>query len=273
MFATPRTPRTEYANQQKNGSGDSEKTATVAALTSRWQRRLRALSRIGSAGTTMPTAPTSTGSGGNRQTTTESARVVPTARSPVSEDTQQPRAAGEPRRHMVQEPHGDDDSDPTGEDYVATANTQNSVQETKNDTTGIFVPKASRKQHLRMVKTVGVVCGRIMWVSILNTDDRNKKLSVREVIGTWIPMDDTIETMAGYGELERQRVAEWASTLKVTNAPSLASEEAINIGEMEPAAWAVVVAVLRRFRQAVENKEGVFQLRRPVFSITSMLVT
>ncbi|KAE8989378.1 hypothetical protein PF011_g18796 [Phytophthora fragariae] len=65
-----------------------------------------------------------------------------------------------------------------------------------------------------------------------------------------------MEILSLNGELERERVAAWVSTLRKENAPPLIGEDKLDIGEMEAGDRDLVVAVLRQYVEAVEKKDG-----------------
>ncbi|KAG6623661.1 uncharacterized protein IUM83_01809 [Phytophthora cinnamomi] len=109
----------EVREPADNDSSGNDTMTPVAVLTAALQQVAATMARIDARldqlGTT-PNALTSTGSDGSRQTTTETARTAPTARSLGSGGTQQPRAAGEPRRQVVHRPHDRDDSRDDGDE-------------------------------------------------------------------------------------------------------------------------------------------------------------
>lgn len=58
------------------------------------------------------------------------------------------------------------------------------------------------------------------------------------------------------GELERDRVKKWISTLQKDDAKSLPDEDKLDIGEIEPADRDVVIALLRQYADIVEKEPG-----------------
>ncbi|KAE9346978.1 hypothetical protein PR003_g7161 [Phytophthora rubi] len=101
-----------------------------------------------------------------------------------------------------------------------TTNTRNIVRvavDAPDGTTGIFLPK---------------------------TEGKREKLP-------WIPTEETMEILSLNGELERERVAVWVSTLRKENAPPHIDEDKLDIGELEAGDRNLVVAVLRQYAEAV----------------------
>ncbi|KAE8969503.1 hypothetical protein PF011_g26774 [Phytophthora fragariae] len=123
-------------------------------------------------------------------------------------------------------------------------------------TTGIFLPKPSSKRHLLMAPTLSTVRGGLVSVAVLNVDGKREKLPAREALGTWMPTDETMELLSMSGELERDRVKEWVMKLRKDDASLLTDEAKLNIGEMEPADKALVVAVLHQYAEVVNKKPG-----------------
>ncbi|KAE9083775.1 hypothetical protein PF005_g22550 [Phytophthora fragariae] len=72
-----------------------------------------------------------------------------------------------------------------------------------------------------MAPTVDVVKNGAVRVVALNVEGKREKLPAREALGSWIPIDETMQMLALNGELERERIAAWISTLKQENAPPL----------------------------------------------------
>ncbi|KAE9066929.1 hypothetical protein PF007_g28263 [Phytophthora fragariae] len=75
-------------------------------------------------------------------------------------------------------------------------------------TTGVFVPKPSSKRHLMMSPTAATVHEGVVRVAVLNIEGKREKLPAREVLGTWVPTDDTMQMLSLNGELEKARVKE-----------------------------------------------------------------
>ncbi|KAE8976088.1 hypothetical protein PF005_g25356 [Phytophthora fragariae] len=65
-----------------------------------------------------------------------------------------------------------------------------------------------------------------------------------------------MEILSLNGELEREHVAAWVSTLRKENAPPHIDEDKLNIGELEAGDRDLGVAVLRQYAEAVEKKDG-----------------
>jgi hypothetical protein len=97
-------------------------------------------------------------------------------------------------------------------------------------TTGLFLPKPTSKRHLLLAPTVSVVRNGAIGVAVLNVEGRREKLPAREVLGTWVPTDETMTLLTMNGELERERVTEWAKSLKKDDAKPLANEDSLDIG-------------------------------------------
>jgi len=129
-------------------------------------------------------------------------------------------------------------------------------------TTGLFLPKPLTKRHLLLAPTVDTVRGGTVRVAVLNVEGRREKLPAREVLGTWVPTDDTMTLLDMNGELERKRVAEWVKKLRKDDAKPLSNEDSLDIGEMEPADRDLLIALLRQHADIVEKKEGCPPLAR-----------
>uniref|UniRef100_H3GFB5 Reverse transcriptase domain-containing protein n=1 Tax=Phytophthora ramorum TaxID=164328 RepID=H3GFB5_PHYRM len=123
-------------------------------------------------------------------------------------------------------------------------------------TTGVFLPKPTAKRHLLMAPTVDTVKNGAVRVAVLNVEGRREKLPAREVLGTWVPTDETMQLLAMNGELDRKRVAEWVADLEKDGAKPLSDEDSLDIGEMEPADRDLIIALLRQYAQIVEKKNG-----------------
>jgi hypothetical protein len=148
-------------------------------------------------------------------------------------------------------------------------NTQSMLQvhvDAEDGTTGVFLPKPTIKSHLVIAPAVDRVMVR---VSVLNLEGRREKLPVREVLGTWIPTDDTMQILSLNGELERARVDEWVATLKKEDSQPLKNEESLDIGEMEPEDRDLVISLLRNYREIVEKRRDARRWRRRTCSTTS----
>ncbi|KAE9262172.1 hypothetical protein PF008_g32669 [Phytophthora fragariae] len=95
-----------------------------------------------------------------------------------------------------------------------TTNTLNLVRvkvDAPDGTTGVFVPKPSSKRHLMMSLTAATVHEGVVRVAVLNIEGKREKLPAREVLGTWVPTDDTMQMLSLNGELEKTstRCREW----------------------------------------------------------------
>ncbi|KAE8954519.1 hypothetical protein PR002_g32064 [Phytophthora rubi] len=140
-----------------------------------------------------------------------------------------------------------------------TTNTLNLVRvkvDAPDGTTGVFVPKPSSKRHLMMSPTAATVHEGVVRVAVLNIEGKREKLPAREVLGTWVPTDDTMQMLSLNGELEKARVREWVSTLKKEDGEPLKNEASLDIGDMEPDERDLVIALLRPYAPIVEKKEG-----------------
>jgi hypothetical protein len=130
------------------------------------------------------------------------------------------------------------------------------VVDAPDGTTGVFVPKPTAKRHLLLAPTVDTVRNGEVRVAVLNVEGRREKLPAREVLGTWVPTDESMTLLSMKGELERKRVAKWVKTLRKDDAKPLSNEDSLSIGEMEPADRDLVIALLRQHAGIVEKKEG-----------------
>ncbi|KAE9153843.1 hypothetical protein PF005_g33408, partial [Phytophthora fragariae] len=140
-----------------------------------------------------------------------------------------------------------------------TTNTLNLVRvkvDAPYGTTGVFVPKPISKRHLMMSPTAATVHEGVVRVAVLNIEGKREKLPAREVLGTWVPTDDTMQMLLLNGELEKGRVREWVSTLKKEDGEPLKNEASLDIGDMEPDERDLVIALLRQYAPIVEKKEG-----------------
>ncbi|GMF62865.1 unnamed protein product [Phytophthora fragariaefolia] len=90
----------------------------------------------------------------------------------------------------------------------------------------------------------------------MDVEGRREKLPARESLGKWIPTDGDMEFLSVNGELDQQRVVEWAATLRDKEAKPLADEDKLDIGEMAVADRDLVVAQIRQYAAIVEKKEG-----------------
>ncbi|GMF57716.1 unnamed protein product [Phytophthora fragariaefolia] len=88
---------------------------------------------------------------------------------------------------------------------------------------------------------------------VLTVEERREKLPAPEVLGTWVPTDETMTLLAMNGELEWKRVTEWVKTLKKEDT---SNESDLGIGEMEPANKDLVIALLRQYADIAEKKGG-----------------
>ncbi|POM58645.1 LOW QUALITY PROTEIN: Hypothetical protein PHPALM_36685 [Phytophthora palmivora] len=122
--------------------------------------------------------------------------------------------------------------------------------------TGIFLPKPTFKRHLLLAPTLTTVLNGMAKVAVLNIEGKREKLPARADLGTWIPTNEMMEVLEMNGELQRERVAEWVSKLKTTDAQPLAYETTLTIGNMDPEDRDLVIALLRQYAQIVEKKEG-----------------
>ncbi|KAE9036536.1 hypothetical protein PR002_g7038 [Phytophthora rubi] len=128
-----------------------------------------------------------------------------------------------------------------------TTNTRNIVRvavDAPDGTTGIFLPKTGTKRHLLVAPTVDVVRDGVVRIAVLNVEGKREKLP-------WIPTEEIMEILSLNGELERERVAVWVSTLRKENAPPHIDEDKLDIGELEAGDRNLVVAVLRQYAEAV----------------------
>ncbi|GMF49686.1 unnamed protein product [Phytophthora fragariaefolia] len=123
-------------------------------------------------------------------------------------------------------------------------------------TTGLFLPKPATRRHLPVAPTVDTVRDGMIRVAVLNVQGRREKLPAREVLGTWVPTDETMTLLAMNGELERARVAEWVRNLKKEDSKPISNEDSLDIGEMEPADQDLMIALLRQHTDIIEKKEG-----------------
>jgi hypothetical protein len=68
-------------------------------------------------------------------------------------------------------------------------------------TTGLFLPKPTSKRHLLLAPTLDVVRNGMIRVAVLNVEGRRKKLPARDVLGMWVPTDETMTMLDMNGEL------------------------------------------------------------------------
>ncbi|GMF18589.1 unnamed protein product [Phytophthora fragariaefolia] len=115
---------------------------------------------------------------------------------------------------------------------------------------------AGGKRHLMMAPTVDTVRNGKVQIAVLNVGGKREKLPAREALGTGIPADEEMQILALNGELEKNRVAEWVSTLRKEDAETLKDEEKLDIGELEAGDRDLVIALLRQYAGIVEKKEG-----------------
>lgn len=75
---------------------------------------------------------------------------------------------------------------------------------------GIFEPAAtSKNSSLLLPAVVAVVRGGSVSVPVLNVLGKRSKLPARHVLGTWVPLDETMTLLESKGELNRERVLTW----------------------------------------------------------------
>ncbi|KAK1930032.1 Retrovirus-related Pol polyprotein from transposon 297 [Phytophthora citrophthora] len=123
-------------------------------------------------------------------------------------------------------------------------------------TTGIYLPKPTTKRHLLIAPTVDVVRNGQVRVQVMNVEGRREKLPAREALGKWIPVTEDMKLLSLNGELERERVIKWVSTLRKEDAKPLKDEDKLDIGEMEQKDRDLVFALLRQYSEIVEKKSG-----------------
>ncbi|KAE8888595.1 hypothetical protein PF002_g13113 [Phytophthora fragariae] len=112
---------------------------------------------------------------------------------------------------------------------------------------GIFVP-TKNTGAVMLATTVAEVKGGRAWVPTINAGGSRANLPPKQQLGTWIPLDHDMEVLDLKGELSRERLTSWLKEIGDTATP-LDNEEEVRIGTEDPEGRALVMKLLRAYRQ------------------------
>jgi len=90
-------------------------------------------------------------------------------------------------------------------------------------------------------------------VPMINVQGSKAKLLSKKELGVWIPREEGMQVLALSEELDRDNLDPWLNELGNTETP-LDNEDELRVGEAELDARAIVVLMLRAYREVSKDK-------------------
>jgi hypothetical protein len=117
---------------------------------------------------------------------------------------------------------------------------------------GVFVPLRTCGTVM-MAATVTTSRNGKALVPLINVQGSRAKLPRKKELGVWIPLEEDMQVLALSGELDRDNLDAWLRELGDTETP-LDNEDEVRVGEEEPEARAMVIRLLRAYRDVSKDK-------------------
>ncbi|KAE9019567.1 hypothetical protein PR003_g13545 [Phytophthora rubi] len=117
---------------------------------------------------------------------------------------------------------------------------------------GIFIPTTIHGSVM-MAATVTTSRHGKARVPLINAQGGRRKLPSKKELGRWIPLEKDIPVLVMSGATDRDKLDEWLRELGDTET-SLDNEGEVRVGEEEPEARAMVIRLLRAYRDVSKDK-------------------
>ncbi|KAE9272147.1 hypothetical protein PR003_g30294, partial [Phytophthora rubi] len=117
---------------------------------------------------------------------------------------------------------------------------------------GVFVPTMTCGSVMLAATVTTSRNGKAV-VPMINVQGGKAKLPSKKELGVWIPLEKDMQVLALSGELDRENLDTWLNALGDTETP-LDNEDEVRVGEEDPNARAMVVRLLRAYRDVSKDK-------------------
>jgi hypothetical protein len=117
---------------------------------------------------------------------------------------------------------------------------------------GVFVPLRTCGAVM-MAATVTTSRNGKALVPVINVQGSRAKLPRKKELGDWIPLEEDMQVLALSGELDRDNLDAWLRELGDTETP-LDNEDEVRVGEEKPEARAMVIRLLRAYRDVSKEE-------------------
>uniref|UniRef100_H3H6R6 Uncharacterized protein n=1 Tax=Phytophthora ramorum TaxID=164328 RepID=H3H6R6_PHYRM len=121
-----------------------------------------------------------------------------------------------------------------------------------DDEDGVFLPTMTCGSVMLAATVTTSRNGKAM-VPMINVQGGKAKLPGKKALGFWITLEKDMQVLALNGELDRDNLDAWLKELGDTETP-LDNEDEVRVGEEEPNARAMVVRLLRAYRDVSKDK-------------------
>ncbi|KAE8968781.1 hypothetical protein PF011_g27053 [Phytophthora fragariae] len=117
---------------------------------------------------------------------------------------------------------------------------------------GVFVPTMTCGSVMLAATVTTSRIGKAV-VPMINVQGGKAKLPGKKELEVWIPLEKDMQVLALSGELDRENLDTWLNALGDTETP-LDNEDEVRVGEEDPNARAMVVRLLRAYRDVSKDK-------------------
>jgi hypothetical protein len=118
---------------------------------------------------------------------------------------------------------------------------------------GVFVPTMTCGSVMLAATVTTSQNGKSL-VPMINVQGSKDKLPSKKELGVWILLEEGMQVLALSGELDRDNLDAWLNELGDTETP-LDNADDVRVGEAEPDARAMVMRLLRAYREVSKDKD------------------
>ncbi|KAE8960370.1 hypothetical protein PR002_g30239 [Phytophthora rubi] len=117
---------------------------------------------------------------------------------------------------------------------------------------GIFIPTTTHGSVMMAATVTTSRHGKAI-VPLINVQGGRRKLPSKKELGRWIPLEKDLQVLAMSGAIDRDMLDGWLRELGDTETP-LDNEDEVRVGVEEPEARAMVIRLLRAYRDVSKDK-------------------